>query len=180
VLHGQRREHHGRARGLKDTLSAAGRPKIASISAARKPIIDAAPVRKLINMVFFAGHQGQGSDIHFEPFEDEYKMRYRSDACSMKWCRRPPPATAISSRIKVMANLDIAERRLTAGRPHRSERGRQPHRHACQHPPTMFARAPSSRAGPHVGVARSEQARHPPGMLATFRTLINKPTALFS
>src|SRR5207344_3551813 len=53
------------------------------------------------------------SDIHFEPFEDEYKLRYRCDGVLMELV--PPPrhlAMAISSRIKVMANLDIAERRL--------------------------------------------------------------------
>src|SRR5439155_5825895 len=55
----------------------------------------------------------RASDIHFEPFEDEYKLRYRCDGVMMELV--PPPrhlATAISSRIKVMANLDIAERRL--------------------------------------------------------------------
>src|SRR2546421_683471 len=53
------------------------------------------------------------SDIHFEPFEDEYKMRYRCDGTLYEMV--PPPrhlAMAISSRIKVMSNLDIAERRL--------------------------------------------------------------------
>src|SRR5205823_13468289 len=52
-------------------------------------------------------------DIHFEPFEEEYKMRYRCDGVLYEMV--PPPrhlAMAISSRIKVMANLDIAERRL--------------------------------------------------------------------
>ncbi|MCK4997980.1 MAG: type II/IV secretion system protein, partial [Anaerohalosphaera sp.] len=52
-------------------------------------------------------------DIHFEPFEDEYKMRYRIDGVLYEMI--PPPkhiAAALSSRIKVMADLDIAERRL--------------------------------------------------------------------
>jgi len=55
----------------------------------------------------------KASDIHFEPFEDEFKMRYRIDGVLYEMM--PPPAhiaPAISSRIKVMANLDIAERRL--------------------------------------------------------------------
>src|SRR4029078_3372174 len=74
---------------------------------------DAAPVRKLINMVFLLGIRDKASDVHFEPFEDEYKIRMRGDGVRYKVF--PPPrhlATAISSRIKVMANLDIAERRL--------------------------------------------------------------------
>ena len=60
-----------------------------------------------------AGIKDQASDIHFEPFEDEYKMRYRCDGVLYEMV--PPPrhlATAIASRIKVMSNLDIAERRL--------------------------------------------------------------------
>ena len=55
----------------------------------------------------------KASDIHFEPFEGEFKMRYRIDGVLYEMM--PPPAhiaPAISSRIKVMANLDIAERRM--------------------------------------------------------------------
>ena len=74
---------------------------------------EAAPVRKLINMVFLLAIKDHASDVHFEPFEDEYKMRYRCDGVLYEMV--PPPrhlAMAISSRIKVMSNLDIAERRL--------------------------------------------------------------------
>jgi type IV pilus assembly protein PilB len=72
-----------------------------------------APVRKLINMIFLMGIKDKASDIHFEPFEDEYKIRMRCDGILYEMV--PPPrhlANAISSRIKVMSNLDIAERRL--------------------------------------------------------------------
>jgi type IV pilus assembly protein PilB len=74
---------------------------------------EAAPVRKLLNMVLLLAIRDKASDIHFEPFEDEYKMRYRVDGILYELV--PPPrhlAPAISSRIKVMSNLDIAERRL--------------------------------------------------------------------
>ena len=74
---------------------------------------EAAPVRKLINMVLLLAIRDKASDIHFEPFEEEYKMRYRVDGVLYELV--PPPrhlAAAISSRIKVMSNLDIAERRL--------------------------------------------------------------------
>src|SRR5262249_44857462 len=76
-------------------------------------IQDSAPVRKLLNMVMLLAIKDHASDIHFEPFEEEYKMRYRCDGVLYEMI--PPPrhlAMAISSRIKVMANLDIAERRL--------------------------------------------------------------------
>jgi len=74
---------------------------------------EAAPVRKLLNMVLLLAIKDKASDVHFEPFEDEYKMRYRVDGVLYELV--PPPrhlAPAISSRIKVMSNLDIAERRL--------------------------------------------------------------------
>ena len=74
---------------------------------------DSAPVRKLINMIFLMGIRDQASDIHFEPFEEEYRVRMKADGVLYELV--PPPrhlATAISSRIKVMSNLDITERRL--------------------------------------------------------------------
>jgi type IV pilus assembly protein PilB len=74
---------------------------------------EAAPVRKLINMVLLLAIKDKASDIHFEPFEEEYKMRYRVDGVLYELV--PPPrhlAPALASRIKVMSNLDIAERRL--------------------------------------------------------------------
>jgi type IV pilus assembly protein PilB len=78
-----------------------------------KDAADSNPVRKLINLVLLQAIKDKASDIHFEPFEDEFKMRYRIDGVLYEMM--PPPAhiaAAISSRIKVMANLDIAERRM--------------------------------------------------------------------
>jgi type IV pilus assembly protein PilB len=78
-----------------------------------KEAADSNPVRKLINLVLLQAIKDKASDIHFEPFEDEFKMRYRIDGVLYEMM--PPPshiAQAISSRIKVMANLDIAERRV--------------------------------------------------------------------
>jgi type IV pilus assembly protein PilB len=71
------------------------------------------PIRKLLNMVMLLAIKDQASDIHFEPFEEEFKIRVRADGVLYEMV--PPPrhlAAAIVSRIKVMANLDIAERRL--------------------------------------------------------------------
>src|SRR5205823_13883170 len=65
------------------------------------------------HMVLLMAIPDHASAVHFEPFEDEYKMRYRCDGVLYEMV--PPPrhlATAIASRIKVMSNLDIAERRL--------------------------------------------------------------------
>jgi type IV pilus assembly protein PilB len=71
------------------------------------------PVKRLVNMVLLEAIRNRASDIHFEPFEKEFKMRYRIDGLLYEML--PPPksiAVAIASRVKVMANLDIAERRL--------------------------------------------------------------------
>ena len=70
-------------------------------------------VIKLLNLVLLQAIRDRASDIHFEPFEEEFKMRYRIDGVLYEMV--PPPkhlGSAITSRIKVMANLDIAERRL--------------------------------------------------------------------
>lgn len=78
-----------------------------------KEAADSNPVKKLLNLVLLQAIRDKASDIHFEPFENEYKMRYRIDGVLYEMV--PPPkhiALALSSRIKVMANLDIAERRL--------------------------------------------------------------------
>ena len=74
---------------------------------------DAAPIRKLLNTVLLLAIRDQASDIHFEPFEDEFKIRVRADGVLYEMV--PPPrhlANAIVTRVKVMSDLDIAERRL--------------------------------------------------------------------
>jgi len=70
-------------------------------------------VIKLLNLVLLQAIKDKASDIHFEPFEGEFKIRYRIDGVLYEMV--PPPAylgPAIVSRVKVMANLDIAERRV--------------------------------------------------------------------
>ena len=78
-----------------------------------KELAESNPVKKLLNLVLLQAIRDKASDIHFEPFEKEFKMRYRIDGVLYEMI--PPPrhvSVALSSRIKVMANLDIAERRL--------------------------------------------------------------------
>ena len=74
---------------------------------------EATPIKKLLNMVILLAIRDQASDIHFEPFEDEFKIRVKADGVLYEMV--PPPrhlANAIVTRIKVMSDLDIAERRL--------------------------------------------------------------------
>lgn len=76
-------------------------------------LADSAPVRKLLNMVLLYAIKDHASDIHLEPFEEEFRIRIKADGVLYEMV--PPPrhlAFAITTRIKVMANLDIAERRL--------------------------------------------------------------------
>jgi type IV pilus assembly protein PilB len=72
-----------------------------------------APVIRFVNLVLFQAIRDRASDIHFEPFEEQFKIRYRVDGALYEMA--PPPkhlALPVTSRIKVMANLNIAERRI--------------------------------------------------------------------
>ncbi len=71
------------------------------------------PIIRFVNLVLAQAIRDQASDIHFEPFEHEFKIRYRIDGALYEMS--PPPknlARPIISRLKVLANLNIAERRL--------------------------------------------------------------------
>lgn len=73
----------------------------------------AAPVVKLLNYILYQAIRDRASDIHLEPFEHDFKIRYRVDG-SLFELEAPPPhlAEALIARIKVMSDLDIAETRL--------------------------------------------------------------------
>ncbi len=71
------------------------------------------PIVRFVNLVLNQAIRDKASDIHFEPFEHEFKIRYRIDGALYEMS--PPPkqlATPITSRVKVLANLNIAERRI--------------------------------------------------------------------
>ncbi len=78
-----------------------------------KDLASEAPVIRLVNSIIARAVESQASDIHVEPFEDRLRVRYRYDGV-LHEAESPPPrlAAAITSRIKIMARLDIAERRL--------------------------------------------------------------------
>ncbi len=74
---------------------------------------DDAPVIKFVNSLLFRAIKEKASDIHIEPFEKEFVVRFRIDGVLYDIIRQPKRAhAAISSRIKVMGQLDIAEKRL--------------------------------------------------------------------
>jgi len=72
-----------------------------------------APIIRLVNRLILNAVEMKASDIHFEPFNNEFKARYRIDGV-LHEVESPPPRlqAAIISRVKIMAKLDIAERRL--------------------------------------------------------------------
>jgi len=72
-----------------------------------------APIIRLVNRLIYNAVEQRASDIHFEPFEKEFKARYRIDGV-LHDVESPPKRlqAAIISRVKIMAKLDIAERRL--------------------------------------------------------------------
>ncbi|GJM18482.1 MAG: type IV fimbrial assembly protein PilB [Phycisphaeraceae bacterium] len=117
-------EHYSKTESMADVMTElAGDSKLASLgggSSADSIDLDAVmeaagdnQVVKLLNLVLLQAIRDRASDIHFEPFENEFKMRYRIDGVLYEMV--PPPkhlGPAITSRVKVMASLDIAERRL--------------------------------------------------------------------
>ena len=145
-----------------------------------KEAADLAPVKKLLNLVLLQAIKDKASDIHFEPFEDEFKMRYRIDGVLYEMM--PPPkyvAMAISSRIKVMATLDIAERRLPQdGRIELQLKG-QPIDLRVSVLPTLFGESVVLRVLDRGNVQLSlDKIGMSADDLVAFRQLIHKPNGL--
>jgi type IV pilus assembly protein PilB len=94
----------------KEAAELAGSEDIASSLA---DMANETPIIRFVNLVLYQAVQDRASDIHFEPFEDEFKIRYRVDGALYEMA--PPPkylALPVISRLKVVANLDISERRM--------------------------------------------------------------------
>jgi general secretion pathway protein E len=76
-------------------------------------IVNKAPVIKLVNKIFFQAVHSRASDIHIEPYENEARIRFRVDGVLHDVLTLPKQQVpALLSRLKIMANLNIAERRL--------------------------------------------------------------------
>jgi len=85
------------------------------------------PIIRYVDLIIYQAIHDRASDIHLEPFEKEFKIRYRVDGALYEMA--PPPkhlAMPVISRVKVLANLNIAERRLPQdGRIQKNIAGRQ-------------------------------------------------------
>ena len=146
-------------------------------------VMDAAAdnqVVKLLNLVLLQAIKDKASDIHFEPFETEFKMRYRIDGVLYEMV--PPPkhlGPAITSRVKVMANLDIAERRLPQdGRIELTVGGNTIDLRVAVLP-TLFGESVVMRVLDRGNVELNlERIGFREDALVLFRTLINKPNGI--
>ncbi len=162
-------------------LAAAGGKGGASIDL--DAVMDAASdnrVIKLLNLVLLQAIKDRASDIHFEPFEDEFKMRYRIDGVLYEMV--PPPKAlgpAITSRIKVMSKMDIAERRLPQDGRIELTVGGAPVDLRVSVLPTMYGESVVMRVLDRSNV---KLALDRIGMreddLGVFRQLINKPNGI--
>jgi type IV pilus assembly protein PilB len=143
-------------------------------------LAEAAPVKKLLNMVLLLAVRDKASDIHFEPFEDEFKMRYRVDGVLYEMV--PPPrhlAAAIATRIKVMANLDIAERRLPQDGRIELNVGGNPVDMRVSVLPTMFGESVVLRVLDRTVVQLDlNKIGMAPETLARYRQVIRKPNGI--
>jgi len=75
--------------------------------------IDDRPVVRFVNKILLGAVMKNASDIHFEPYEEKYRVRYRQDGVLNEIAAPPSQyAGSITARIKVLANLDISERRI--------------------------------------------------------------------
>ena len=143
-------------------------------------LADSAPVRKLLNMVLLLAIKDHASDLHFEPFEDEFRIRIKADGVLFEMV--PPPrhlAFAITTRIKVMANLDIAERRLPQDGRIDLSVGGHPVDLRVSVLPTMFGESVVMRVLDRSVVSLDlEKVGLEPETLAEFRQVISKPSGI--
>jgi len=143
-------------------------------------LADSAPVRKLLNMVLLLAIKDHASDLHFEPFEDEFRIRIKADGVLYEMV--PPPrhlAFAITTRIKVMANLDIAERRMPQDGRIELTVGGHPVDLRVSVLPTMFGESVVMRILDRsvVSLDLNKVGMDAPTM-KSFREVINKPNGI--
>ncbi|MCE9636968.1 MAG: Flp pilus assembly complex ATPase component TadA [Planctomycetes bacterium] len=137
----------------------------------------AAPVVKLLNFIILQAIKDKASDVHLEPFEKDFKIRYRVDGVLYEL--EPPPthlAVPLISRVKVMAGMDIAETRLPQdGRIAMTIQGRAVDLRVSTLP-TMFGESCVMRILDRTVVSLDlSQVGLRPDELATFRSFLQKP-----
>jgi len=134
-------------------------------------------VIKLVNLIMHQAIQDRASDIHIEPFETNTRIRYRIDGV-LHDASSPPRRlhAAIVSRVKILADMNIAERRLPQdGRIRLRFSGRQIDMRVST-VPTLFGEGVVIRLlDKSIGLMALEDLGMPPGSLAQFSSVIRKP-----
>ncbi len=137
-------------------------------------------VKRLVNLILIQAIKEKAADIHIEPFEDELKLRYRIDGVLYEMV--PPPkqlAMALVSRLKVMANMNIAERRIPQDGRIELTLGGKPIDLRVAVLPTMWGEAVVMRILDRGNTALSlDTLGFRDEELRTFRQLIGKPNGI--
>ncbi|MFM8735056.1 MAG: GspE/PulE family protein [Pirellulales bacterium] len=164
---------------LAAAAAAAGKEGVTDLTSV-EALAESAPVRKLLNMVLLLAIRDGASDIHFEPFETEFRIRIKADGVLQEMV--PPPkhlAFAITTRIKVMANLDIAERRLPQDGRIELTVGGHPVDLRVSVLPTLFGESVVMRVLDRGVVSLNlDKLGIEPAMLRTFREVIKRPNGI--
>lgn len=142
---------------------------------------NSAPIVRFVDLVLEQAIKEKASDIHFEPFEHEFKIRYRVDGALYEMA--PPPvhlANSVLSRVKVMANMNIAERRLPQdGRIMTVVEGRQVDMRVSSLP-TQHGESVVLRVLDRSSVNLSlENLGMPPALFDYIQETIHKPNGIF-
>ncbi len=145
-----------------------------------KDLAAEAPIIKLVNLIISRAVESRASDIHIEPFEDELKVRYRIDGVLHDIEPIPKKLqAAIVSRIKLMAKLNIAERRLPQDGRIRLKVSEREIDLRVSTIPVLFGESVVMRILKKEGIVIDlELLGFPPDTLTSFNTLINKPNGI--
>jgi type IV pilus assembly protein PilB len=164
---------------LAAAAAAAGKDGVTDLTSI-EALAESAPVRKLLNMVLLLAIRDGASDIHFEPFETEFRIRLKADGVLQEMV--PPPkhlAFAITTRIKVMANLDIAERRLPQDGRIELSVGGHPVDLRVSVLPTLFGESVVMRVLDRGVVSLNlDKIGMEEGMLRKFRDVLRRPNGI--
>tara|TARA_Y200000002_G_scaffold383269_1_gene404630 strand:+ start:5306 stop:6994 length:1689 start_codon:yes stop_codon:yes gene_type:complete len=139
------------------------------------------PIIRFVNLVLQQAIKDKASDVHFEPFEDQFRIRYRIDGALYEMA--PPPknlAIPVISRIKVLSNMNISESRVPQdGRIKMTIAGR-PVDLRVSTLPTQFGESVVLRVLDKSVVNLDLEALSlPSDILSTIRELVNRPNGIF-
>ena len=169
-------EEDDELKSASEVLGGDGPINIADIN----ELVDSAPVRKLLNMVLLLAIKDHASDIHFEPFEDEFRIRIKADGVLYEMV--PPPrhlAFAITTRIKVMANLNISERRMPQDGRIELTIGGHPVDLRVSVMPTLFGESVVCRVLDRSVVSLDlNNVGMPPEIMTEFREVMERPNGI--